>query len=217
MGERPDWLQNIIHIGVQDIFPNVDGGKYKNVIRKIHAACADDRVSERFVLMNDDFFFLRDCKEIKPYSSGTLQEMIEHYSDQKSQYYNALVRTMRLLNKSGIENPINYAIHYPIIYEKEKFLRMTQDIDWLENPCSWRTIYGNLFDIGSVEWSDPKKSSPTSFDDFLSQEDPGEFLSISNNIALNSVFQEWINNVFPEKSQYEATGYERRKVNRRLR
>lgn len=217
VGVLPDWIQNVIHIDVQDAFPNINGGKYKNVMRKIHAACTDDRVSESFVLMNDDFFFLRDCAEIQPYSFGTLEGMIERYSDKKSQYYNALVRTMRFLKKADIENPKNYAVHYPIVYEKEKFLRMTEEVEWLENPCSWRTIYGNLFNVGGVEWEDQKKSSPDSFEKFLLQEDLGDFLSISNNIALNPAFQEWIEKMFPEKSSYERFEYERPRRSRRLR
>jgi hypothetical protein len=205
VGERPEWLQNIIHLDVRDNFAYLNGGKFRNVIQKIRAACQDERVSESFVLMNDDFFFLTDTTEIKPYANGTLESMIEQYPDKKSQYYNALVRTKQFLQKQGIEQPINYAVHYPIIYEKKKFLQMTDDIDWLEKGYSWRTIYGNLFDIGRLDREDPKVSSAIAFfKKFAEQKDVGDFLSISDNLALLPEFQKWIAERFPNKSLYET-------------
>lgn len=206
VGERPEWLANIIHLDVKDNFAYLNGGKFRNVIQKIRAACLDERVSESFVLMNDDFFFLTDVTEIKPYANGTLESMIEQYPDKQSQYYNALVRTKQFLQKQGIEQPINYAVHYPIVYEKKKFLQMTDDIDWLEKGYSWRTIYGNLFDIGRADRKDPKISSRLDFSDalFYGHKLLGDFLSISDNVALLPEFQKWIDERFPNKSLYET-------------
>lgn len=199
VGERPEWLQNIIHIKVDDTFAAVHGGKFKNVIRKTIAACKDARVSDSFVLMNDDFFFLDYVNEIKPFSNGYLHEMIETYHDPKSQYYNMLLRTSRLLKQHDIDRPISYAVHYPIVYEKTKFLQMTEVIDWLEKAYSWRTIYGNLFKIGDVGRLDPKVSTAEGFEAFNVK----DFLSISDNLALDPKFQEWIAGRFPEPSNYE--------------
>jgi hypothetical protein len=205
VGERPDWLQNINHINCQDTFAYLNGGKFKNVIRKIRAACLDDRVSDSFVLMNDDFFFLEDKAIIWPYTNGTLQEMIDSYYDKTSQYYNALVRTMKFLQQAGIEEPKNFAVHYPIVYEKAKFLEMTNDIDWLDKAYSWRTIYGNLYSAGHVDRQDTKISSTTELSDalFYQHQLHGDFLSISDNVALDPRFQNWIAERLPTPSKYE--------------
>ena len=202
VGERPDWLQNIIHIKVEDSFANVHGGKYKNVMRKTIAACQDERVSESFVLMNDDFFFLQDTETIPPYTLGTLQEQIDKYrSNNRNQYGNALLRTKRLLETYGIKDAPSYAVHYPIVYDKQKFLQMTEEINWLEKPCSWRTLYGNLFSIGSVERKDPKANNEEDLEEFFNIE--LDFISISDGVAQLPVFQKWLQERFPEPSMYE--------------
>jgi hypothetical protein len=204
VGVRPSWLQNIVHIDVQDTFSNVNGGKYKNVIQKIRGACKDSRVSEDFALMNDDFFFLRDTPEILPYSLGMLEDQIEHYNNPNSQYYNALIRTKRFLKKIGIESPASYAVHYPMMYNKSKFLQMIDELDWLEKPCSWRTIYGNMFNRMYVTTRDFKVSSEESLTSFLEKGYYDEFLSISDNVALLPKFQNWLKERFPNPSKYET-------------
>lgn len=204
VGERPDWLQNIIHIAVPDGFANVKGGKYKNVLRKIRAACLDDRVSDHFVLMNDDFFFLQDCNEIKPVANGTLADLIEYYEgNERNQYLNMLKRTQKFLHKRGITDPENYAVHYPIMYMKNKFLEISEQIDWLENAYSWRILYGNMYNNQTVPREDPKVHSAETFKEWLQADHPIDFLSISDSVALDPTFQKWIELRFPNKSKYE--------------
>lgn len=209
VGELPDWVQNVEHIDVQDVYANVRGGKFKNVVRKMRGACLDQRVSESYVLMNDDFFFLKDSEEIFPYTVGSLEKMIELHSarygdDGRNQYTNILIRTLDFLRKKkGISEPVSYAIHYPIVYNKAKLLELTDEIDWLEKPVSWRIIYGNVLNIGNIEREDPKVSSEDALERFLAKDDKGDFLSISDNVALNKKFQNWIEERFPEKSKYE--------------
>lgn len=207
VGDRPDWITNVIHIEEPDKFSDINGGRYKNVIKKTRAACNDDRVSKQFVLMNDDFFFLKDTDTIEPFSIGSLDSMIEQftktYGGKRNQYINALKRTKRVLRDQNIENPISYAIHYPIVYDKVNFLHMTEEIEWLQKPCSWRTIYGNMFRIGSIEREDPKVNTAKDLESFLQQDDHGDFLSISDQIALDTRFQFWIEMRFPHKSKYE--------------
>lgn len=203
VGEFPYWLRNVNHIDVNDAFPYSDGGKLRNAVRKIRAACKDERISDQFVLMNDDFFFLENATEIKPYSLGTMQNTIDRHVTHKGYYYEALVRTKRYLQNCGIENPTCYAIHYPIVYDKKKFLEMTDGLDLMQAGYAIRTIYGNLFNIGKVERKDVKISSESALMDFLQAEDKGDFLSTGDGIALHSRFQEWIDFRFPDQSKYE--------------
>lgn len=210
VGERPEWLQNIIHIAIPDGFANVKGGKYRNVIRKIIGACNDDRVSKDFVLMNDDFFTLKPINHIEPYTVGSLQSVIDHFRERygiktggNNQYINALTRTLRFLQKQGIADPKSYNVHVPIVYNKANFIDMTDRVDWLAQGYSWRSLYGNLYDIGSVERTDPKISSKVDLLHFLKRTDYGDFLSISDNVAQDRNFQFWIEMQFPHKSKYE--------------
>lgn len=202
VGELPDWCQNVIHIDQPDMFANVHGGKYKNVMKKTIAACEDDRVSEEFVLMNDDFFFLKNTDIIPPFALSSLDIQINQYKDNnRNQYGNALLRTKRILLSQGIENPISYAIHCPIVYNKYAFLEMTEMFDWLEKPASWRTIYGNLYAIGAIFRKDPKVNNEDAFEEFLQSD--LDFFSTSDSVVLLPKFQKWIAERFPNKSKYE--------------
>ncbi len=202
VGELPEWCQNVIHIDQPDMFANVHGGKYKNVMKKTLAACQDDRVSENFVLMNDDFFFLQDCTEIKPYSIGSLEVQIDQYTnDNRNQYGNALLRTKRILHSEGILNAASYAIHYPIVYNKQKFVAMTEKFDWLAKPASWRTIYGNLYFESPIYRDDPKINNEDQFEIFLKL--GNDFLSTSDSVVLLPKFQNWLAERFLNKSMYE--------------
>jgi hypothetical protein len=203
VGVLPKWLQNIIHIDIQDSFPYPNGGKLKNAVRKIRAACKNKRLSNDFVLMNDDFFFLRDCSEIKPFSLGTIQESLDRHKTKKGYYYKALFGTMNVLQRSGILEPLSYNVHYPFVYNKEKFLRLTAQVDWLRIAYSWRTVYGNIFKIGSDKRLDTKIHNPEDFKEFLKIENEFDFISTTDRVALNSNFQDWIAARFPNKSIYE--------------
>lgn len=215
VGECPDWLQNVIHIEAVDSFPYSDGGKMRNAIRKIRTACKDGRISDSFVLMNDDFYFLKDTPEILPYTLGTIQETLDRHTTKKGYYYNALKGTMHFLQRHGIKEPMSYGAHYPIVYDRQKFLRMTNGVDFSTVAYSWRTIYGNFFRIGSVERKDTKIHSEATMNEFLDRADPGDFLSSSDDVVLRPAFQEWLDNRFPQQSQYERVRVDRKALSRR--
>lgn len=214
VGALPEWLQNVIHIDVQDSFEYSDGGKMRNAIKKIRAACKSEDISDSFVLMNDDFYFLKDCPEIMPYSLGTVQDMIDRHRTKKGYYFNALRGTMHFIQRQGIETPIGYGIHYPIVYEKEKFLQMTVGIDMRQIAYSWRTIYGNIFNIGNVKREDTKIHCFEDFEEFLKREETTDFLSSSDRVVLIPQFQEWIRKRFPEPSKYERNRTDRHALQR---
>lgn len=215
VGEFPNWLRNVNHMDVNDAFPYSDGGKLRNAVRKIRAACEDERISDQFVLMNDDFFFLEDCTEIKPFSLGSMQQTIDRHITQKGYYYEALVRTKRYLEEKGIKDPTCYAIHCPIVYDKKKFLQMTDGLDLMKAGYAIRTIYGNTFNIGKIERKDVKISSESALMDFLQKEDKGDFLSSGDNTVLYTDFQKWLDNRFPEQSKYEQPRTDRFALQRR--
>jgi len=214
VGERPRWLQNVTHLNVSDQQPATAGNKLRNALKKIRAACEHDEISDQFVLMNDDFFFLKDVDTILPYSLGTIQKTLDAHRTKKGYYYDALVRTKKFLQERGISDPVSYGVHYPFVYDKQKFLQMTNEIDTVGRELSLRTIYGNLFQIGSVERADTKVTSFDDLKDFIKYGE-GDFLSINDSLARYSRFQEWIQYRFPEQSKYEQKTTDRYALSRR--
>jgi hypothetical protein len=51
----PWWAKNIVHIKAADPYQV----KSLNALHKIKIACSDERISDDFILMNDDFYITR--------------------------------------------------------------------------------------------------------------------------------------------------------------
>lgn len=201
VGERPAWLQNIEHIPAIDGFEkHTAARKLKNAIHKIRTACLHPDVGEKFVLMNDDFFFLRNVSCIETVHLGPINEAIREHSTKDGYYYAAMIETRDLLNASGFEVPMNYEAHYPMVIEKRKFLKMSESITWHDTGYLFRSIYGNVFGIGGK-----KRPADTKlyFASDLKLLASGDFISTSDRVALSPQFQKFIKERFPEPSRYE--------------
>ncbi len=56
IGQKPDFLKDVVHIPHEDI----DRSKETNIYKKILRGCQDETISDQFLFMNDDHFFLED-------------------------------------------------------------------------------------------------------------------------------------------------------------
>ena len=80
VGECPGFLQNVIHIPATDIFNpqvNADG----NIINKVLTACADERISDDFLFINDDHLVLKPIavSEVPPLHKGDMTTFNPEY------------------------------------------------------------------------------------------------------------------------------------------
>ena len=80
VGERPDYIKNIIHIPASDIFDpavNADG----NIITKILTACGDKRLSENFLFINDDHLVLKpvNIADVPAFHKGSMDTFPDEY------------------------------------------------------------------------------------------------------------------------------------------
>lgn len=58
IGAYPDWMKGGVHIPATDNEMVYD--KQRNIFRKIMVACGDERVTERFLFMNDEHYLLKN-------------------------------------------------------------------------------------------------------------------------------------------------------------
>jgi len=180
--ELPKWVHNVKHIKCEDQKIN----KQLNALNKITAACKSD-TSEDFILMNDDFYILQ--KTNVPYLvNGTLRELIERRGC-KSEYVQCLERTDKLFKYTK-----NFEIHFPIEYNKLKFLAL----DFTGGPYVHRSLYCNHYDIMGEESKDNKVYSRSSLTD-----ENVPFMSSSDSYVGSSRFRKTMDKLFPEKSRYE--------------
>ena len=200
IGEKPEWITNVIHIPIIDGKSNENGIKLLNAKRKYLTAATDMRISKDFVLMNDDFFFLEKMENISNYSRGTLSEMIKRHPTKGGYYYRSLMDTRHRLSTMGIEEPIDFEVHAPIIFNKEKLSEVIGMIGQ-DKTYSFRSCYGNLMRLESETIMDFKAANLLEFT--IQTRKDREFLSINDALVACKEFREWIQIKFPKPSKYE--------------
>lgn len=191
VGYKPDWMSNeVIHIPAEDPFQI----KMQNALHKITLACSDSRISEDFILMNDDFFFLKPT-EVVYWNQGTINDHINKRSNSwkwGSEYWHWLVRTGQLF-PSGLD----FSLHRPIIYNKRKFKDLFYFYDF-NDRILLRNTYCNHY---KIVWEYAEDYKTNSFVQLM--EDKPEIFSTGDWIINDTRFVEYMEKLFPEKSIYE--------------
>lgn len=147
VGGKPDWYTgNFIKV------PQIKG-KYKNVLNNLDAVCNSNIVSNSFILMNDDFFILNKLNSILPLNGGLLSDKIELYKvlDPSSSYTKNLIKLYNGLKKQ-YKDPLDYELHVPMPLEKDNVAICLSK----NNQMIFRSVYGNMFDLGGESIADVK-------------------------------------------------------------
>lgn len=188
IGGKPEWyIGNFIEV------KNI-GNKFENITQCYYKIINDDRISNNFILMNDDFFAIKKIENIKNYYDGLLEDKIKKHMEINgiSSYTFALKTAKKILLKNKIKQIFNYEIHMPMIFDKQK-LKKIKDLS-----LAPRSLYGNLFNIGEESIKDikiyDKKSDFINFNtDFVSTTDKS-FNLIKDKLEI----------LFPNKTKYEG-------------
>jgi len=147
VGGRPAWyIGNYVRIPATST-------KYKNAIQNLRAVVHNNDISDSFVLMNDDFYVLekRDSPEI--FHGGYLRKKVEEYQKvyPKSSYTRLLTNTLSgLISRCGIKDPLDYELHVPMQMDKKGLSEV------LVSNMLWRSLYGNINNLGGKEINDVK-------------------------------------------------------------
>ena len=186
VGHKPDWYFGN-YIPVTDI-----GNKFQNIQRCMDTICNVHDISEDFVLMNDDFFIMKNIKTLSSYYDGTLEDRIKNYMQNfgNSQYARILVAANKKLRGLGIETPLNYDIHSPMIMNRYKLKEI------VNISLAPRSFYGNIYSIGGKDISDVKlyaRQNDFNNDSIFLSTTEESFELVKNIIA----------NKFTDKSKYE--------------
>ena len=195
VGGKPKWYVGN-HIPVHQ-----GATKYQNVINNLKAITSSSEISDEFTLMNDDFYIIKPIDKIETYNGGPFQNKINIFSKNvpSSHYTKILKNTRDRLFDMGIKSPLDYAIHVPMVFEKDKFATV------IEPGYSFRTLYGNIFNVGGIEIDDVKFHRKTTREwatnpDLDNLELP--YLSSSDS-AFEELYKFILRVEFPNKTQYE--------------
>lgn len=201
-GYRPDWVKNTEFIEVQA----PAGLKYAKSSANTKAACLDPRVSDDFILFNDDFFVMNPTDEIKPVHRGTARKFHSTYSKLNHRYRNyrdGISRVRQILEIMGFDDRklLSYELHVPMVFNKKKRLEVYDIQDrWPAGDLALHTntLYGNLFGIGGELANDVKYNR-------YEQEPDREavFISTGDKSFQYGLVGDYIRESFKEKCKYE--------------
>ena len=176
--------------------------KWQNSTNNLISACQDNRLSEDFILMNDDFFILSPVTEKDLLlDRGPFEDVFSYYAEKYGEdnaYCAGMRQTADLLKKWGFKDIKSFELHIPFLLNKKKFLALmaqpgVRDIKVLHK----RTLYGNLYHKNTCTVPDVKilnyfKPNVGKYHNFLSTID-----------QCFAPAKEWLTARFPKKSKYE--------------
>lgn len=194
IGHKPDWVQNIIHIPLED--DPRSRFKERNICTKILTACEDERVSDSFLMVHDDHFLLQDIEAGSfPYAHhGPMTPGPGQYGETKK-------NTISLFR-----DPINdHDSHCPILFEKQKFREAMQKADWSKwyGYCI-KTLYCVQNGITGEYYSDLKIRRIESAEGIKSAIDGRKWFSTGDRVFKLCPMMDIMNELYPEKSKYET-------------
>jgi hypothetical protein len=194
IGYKPDWYRGNF-VSVPDT-----SSKFNNIINCTKAITDIGAISDDFVLMNDDFFFLNYVGVPPVYHGGPLLDKIDRYIDAGSrQYVTLLSKTYKNLIRQGIQDPLDYDIHFPMPMNKDK---LKQSIKKAYFP---RSAYGNINNVGGTFTKDVKVYRDKSPLKKLSYDmlEPGQYFVSTEDGSFDRVYKTILKDMFPEPSKYE--------------
>ena len=204
VGEKPEWVRNVEFIPILQ-----DKSKMDNVMTSMTAAVNHEAVSEDFILMNDDFFFMKRIEALPALNFGLIEEVIARYEyryPEGSRYISSMKRAHQLLVERGIAHPLSYELHVPMMFNKHKAMTMLRDEQW---PYHIRSYYGNIYATNGQSVDDVKVFLEQRHNASLYQQDPEKyldeqlFLSATGGSFGRGLVGDFIRSRFSETSMYE--------------
>lgn len=196
VGGKPDWYIGN-YIEVHQIHT-----KYKNAVENLKKICSSPQISNNFILMNDDFYIIKKITNIETFHGGYLLNKLNLYQkiNGNSNYTRKLNATYKRLKAIGIDDPLDYELHIPMIMQKEKLKEALHNND----QFLWRSMYGNMFKIGGSEMQDVKvyTRGPLVFKSYNLNIDQHTYLSSADS-SFDIIWNKILKVQFKEKTKFE--------------
>lgn len=184
VGIPRDWL-SVNWISKPDLQGEYDQ-RHDSVRQKILAACDNPFISDPFILMNDDFYLLRDIDELHDYYDGTIQERLKNTATGYRERMHATIE-----HSDGR----NYEVHTPVVIHKEIFKSATKE------GALYRNLYCSASPTEKVPIKDPKlyrKAEHYNFREFCKR----NWMFSTSEFSFALLMKE-MERLYPEKSRWE--------------
>lgn len=193
-GYKPRGIEPDVYVPMQQRGAN----KWEKVRSSLIEVCKNDDITKRFWLFNDDFYLLKPYHRIKPYHVGELRDHIQNvekrHNDKITPYTLKLRECEAQLKKAGLTT-VDYAIHVPMLIERDKML---EALKAFPNCPMFRSLYGNYANIGGTKRKDVKIIKPDAAVDINA-----DMLSTSDK-SFRGEAGRFLAKRFPEPCRYEV-------------
>jgi hypothetical protein len=203
VGGKPSWYNGPFLSVETFLHDRKSSNKYVNAKNNIQHIIDSKEVSDEFIFMNDDFYVMQPLDKMPYFHGGLFSDKVERFRlyTGYSEYVKMLLRTQSVLNSLNIVDPLDYTLHVPITYHKNKL----QEV--LKYPGSIRTLYGNVHRVGGRQMEDvkihPKRRKEHAPEPFDYKNRESAFLSTSDSV-FNSVKKNLLSKVFTAPSRFES-------------
>lgn len=211
IGDKPEWIQNIIHIP----FENPTNYNHEhNIYEKILVACKSHSVSENFLMWNDDYFLTApiDCSNYPYYYNCPLSESVKARL-RFDGYAISLDNSRRKLEEWKCKT-FNYDIHCPIIYNKKVFVETVGAVDWsVGNGYVIKSLYANSTQAQELMATWNQLCVPRQMNDLkinvcknsilLNHQLKGRHIFSLSDKGLTDVMKKFLKDTYTQKSIYE--------------
>jgi len=187
IGIPPDWYK-----GDYVLAPDFDGRKQYSIYQKLLTAC--EYCTENFPMFNDDHFLLKPlhADEIKYWYNHTLKEELN--LDLTARYRQTVFGTYKIF-----PNGLNFDIHTPIIYNKEKFTELFKD---RKDELCIKSFYCNSVHAEPVKEKDIKINNIMPYE-MIKERIAGSTFFSTGTTAIKPPMIKLLNELYPEKSKWE--------------
>jgi len=174
VGEQPEFISDDAHIVAEDSFKK----PWQNALYKIREACKDERISDEFLLMNDDFFAFGE------FASSELPFYFNRRGD------------------GGVNGLKDFAVHAPLRIKKDWYLQMplTPDMNGHYSP---RSFYCNFYKAPPTPYRDVVIRMGDGMPSIEEQIGDSLFATIDDVTMNDAEFRQFMEEVYPEKCSFE--------------
>lgn len=175
--------------------------KERNIFRKIMAACNHPEVSDNFIFMNDDHFITNDFSVLPYFHKGELADtMAKNLGD----YRKSVNHSRKYLLEKG-RPTLDYDTHFPIVYNKKKFIDtfVCKDINF-DRPFGYviKSLYCNMNGIEGEFGGDCKIQRKMNYEELKAKIHGKSFFSTADG-SINEDMVRLLDDLYPMPSRFE--------------
>lgn len=190
IGDKPDFVDNVIYIPFKQTIDIAS-----NTLNILNLAVDNADISGSFYWIPDDVFIMNLIDHLGVFHRGTYDRVIGRYTSRgKLNYYiKRMIDTRDKLISLGVDNPLCYELHIPLLIDKSKWIKIREHITPNLNKIS---MYSNLNNLGGSMMKDVKVRT----NDWIPS---GDFISTYDGTFNINSAGKLIRETFNEKGQYE--------------